>query len=519
MGGDVETIKGRLDIAEVVGGYIKLEKAGKSFKARCPFHSEKTPSFFVSPERGSYYCFGCGAKGDIFTFVQEQEGVSFREALKSLADKAGVELKGTSNHEAKSEKDKQRLALEEAMKFFEKSFRESEPAQKYLASRGISSNSIKKWRLGYAKSEWRALSNHLLSSGFGKEALVKAGLVKSELYDVFRDRLIFPPFDQNGEVVGFSGRALSKDTEPKYLNSPDTALFSKSELLYGLNAAKGEIRRKNYTVLVEGQIDLLLSHQAGVVNTVASSGTAFSQAHLQRLKRLSPRIILAFDADAAGKAASEKATELALDLSLEVKVAKLPQGKDPADVVKEDKEEWKEILRQSKPAIEHFLEELLEEKDRRKLGKLIESKLLPKLAKLTSSIERSHFISLIAKRTGIKEEMIWEDLKSVNVGATRIGERLTERFALPNNEKTHKEMIQERLTEVRAWLKEVGRSAELLAEKDELENHLAEEVLKDEFTALKVSLSQAETSKDEEEVGRISKKIQAVLKKIRALED
>ena len=525
MGGDVETIKGRLDVAEVIGGYVKLEKAGKSLKARCPFHSEKTPSFYVSPLRQSYYCFGCGAKGDIFTFVQEIEGVSFREALKSLGDKAGVELKGTSSLVARSEKEKLRQALEVAMQFFEKELKASEEAKKYLAGRGIEEHSISSWHLGLAKAEWRSLYNHLLTLGFNKEILLKAGLVKpvtgnaKEPYDVFRDRIIFPLLDANGEVVGFSGRALSKDTEPKYLNSPDTVLFTKSELLYGLDIAKSEIRKKNFAVLVEGQIDLVLSHQAGVANTVASSGTAFTQAHLERLRRLSPRIILAFDGDKAGRAAAEKATDLALSLGLEVKVAKLPEGKDPADLAKEDPNKWKEVLRQAKPAIEHFLELLLEaEKDRRKLGKLIEARLLPKVALLSSSMERSHFISLIARKTDIKEEMIWEDLRSVNVGATRIGSRETVRAALPNNEKTHKDMIEERLTEVRAWLKEVGDS-ELKKEEAELVNNLKHEEFKAELLELNRRLSQAESSKDEKEVARVAKRIQGVLKGIRTLED
>src|SRR3990167_2649267 len=425
MRGDGETIKDRLDIAEVVGGYVKLEKAGQSFKARCPFHNEKTPSFFVSPSRQSYYCFGCGAKGDIFTFVEEVEGLEFREALKLLAEKAGVELSGRPEDSSakRSEKEKILEALEEASQFFEKELGRHPEAKSYILSRGVSEASVKAWRIGYAPAEWRALCTHLREAGLPEEILIKAGLAKrtdqgsgKSPYDVFRDRIIFPLSDASGRIIAFSGRALAKETEPKYLNSPDTAVFTKHEVLYGLDKAKEKIRRKDYAVLVEGQMDLVLSHQAGVVNTVASSGTAFTATHLERLKRLSKRIILAFDGDKAGAAAADKATELALSMGLEAKIARLPEGEDPAEVAKDDATRWKEVLRQSKPAIEHFLDLALEsEPDHRKLGKLIEKKILPLIVLLESSIERSHFVSLIAKRTGIKEDIVWEDLKRVKI--------------------------------------------------------------------------------------------------------
>ena len=540
MGSDVETIKERLEITEVVGGYVKLEKSGVSFKGRCPFHNEKTPSFFVSPLRQSYYCFGCGAKGDIFTFVEEMDGVGFREALKTLAERAGVELKGhAENKLAKSEKDKLREVLEVATEFFEKKLSEYEKARKYLLSRGLSEKTIKTWRLGYAPAEWRSLLHHLLPLGFSKDLIIKAGLVKSvagevkEPYDVFRDRLIFPLSDANGDIVAFSGRALAKETEPKYLNSPETALFTKSELLYGLDKAKSEVRKKNYAVLVEGQMDLVLSHQAGVSNTVASSGTAFTSAHLERLKKLSPRIILAFDGDEAGAKAAEKSAELAMALGLEVKVARLPEGKDPAEVAKKNPEDWKTILRKAKSAIEHFLDLILEEeKDRRKAGKLIEKKLLPLLALLESSIERSHFVSLIAKRTGIKEEIVWDDLKrasaarksalSAPAGAVRStpADAVRDTFSSPHS---RKEMIEERLTEVRTWLKELPEKSEemreLKKEERELFLHLSRDALKEELANLSVALAHAETSKDEERVGELSQEIGTLHKKMRSLEE
>ncbi|MBX4206235.1 DNA primase [Candidatus Parcubacteria bacterium] len=486
MGSDIETIKERLGIAEVVGGHVKLEKSGASFKGRCPFHNEKTPSFFVSPLRQSYYCFGCGAKGDIFTFVEETEGLSFKEALKELALRAGVELKGAAvSRQAKTERDKLRAALEAAAEFFEKKLVENEPAQKYLLSRGLSKQTIKEWRIGYAPAEWRSLYHHLVPMGFSKEVLVKAGLVKpvtgaaKEPYDVFRDRLVFPLADQNGEIVAFSGRALAKETEPKYLNTPETMLFAKSELLYGLGKAKAEVRKKNYAVLVEGQMDLVLSHQAGVPNTVASSGTAFTAAHLERLKRLSPRIILAFDGDRAGEAAAEKASALALSLGLEVKVARLPEGADPADMVAKNPEDWKEILRHAKPAVEHFLDLILErEKDRRKALKAVEEKLLPILSFVGSSIERSHFASLIATKTGVKEEMIWEDLRKVKAGKS-----LPEKPLSPELE-TKRRSRSEEYGEVVELLKENPHDPDLLRHHAELSSHMKIDQLDEEIAAL-----------------------------------
>lgn len=530
MGGDIETIKQRLEIAEVVGGYVKLEKSGQSLKGRCPFHNEKTPSFFVSPGRQSYYCFGCGAKGDIFTFVQEVEGLSFKEALKTLADKAGVELKGQSlSREAKSEREEMLQVVEEATKFFENELAKNKEGRDYLQSRGIGEETRKEWRIGFAPAEWRSLYSYLLNLGIKQSVLLKAGLVKKVAsapeknpYDVFRDRLTFPLSDQNGEIVAFSGRALGKGVEPKYLNSPDTPLFTKSELLYGLDKAKNEIRKKNYAVLVEGQMDLVLSHQAGIKNTVASSGTAFTEAHLNRLKKLSPRIILAFDGDSAGEKAGEKASELALSLGLEVKVAKLPTGKDPADVIRENPEDWKEILRQSKSAVEHHLERILEiEPDRRKALKLINSKLLPLLALVSSSMERSHFVSLIAKRTGMKEEIIWEDLKQIKKAPVSNFSPDKKEAVKAEEVRTQKEIVQERLNEVRSILSEIGSgdSRRFKEEEAELLNRLERDAVREELIELNLTLAQAEAQKNEEECERVMRKIQDLHKTLKSLED
>jgi DNA primase len=526
MGSNTEAIKERLDIADVIAGYIKVEKAGSSYKACCPFHNEKTPSFFISPGRQSYYCFGCGAKGDIFTFVEEMEGLDFRGALRSLADKAGIELE-QDDRQGRGEKDRLHVVLSSATEFFEKHLGENKEVQKYLKARGVDEESMKKWRLGYAPAEWRSLWAYLKALGFSEDEITKAGLAKKvvgdarkEPYDTFRDRIIFPIFDTSGEVIAFSGRAFAKDGIPKYLNSPEGPLFKKSEVLYGLDRAKAEIRKKDYAVLVEGQLDLVLSHQAGVKNAVATSGTAFTQLHLDRLKRLSQRIILAFDGDEAGEKASEKSAVLALSMGMEVKIADMPEGKDPADLASKDVDLWREVLKRALPAPEFFLSRVLEEeREPRKLGRLILKRVLPVVALVSSSIERAHFVSVIAKRSGIKEESIWEDLRGFKTGertnTVYKGETLV-------NKKTHEEKIKERLEEIKAWRKELPQSApeldKLAAEEEELVTNLKYDELQDKLAELIRELSQAEAKKDEKSVTRLTQKVADIHKEIRALE-
>lgn len=494
MRGDARTVKDRLDIAEIISGYIKLEKAGANFKGRCPFHNEKTPSFFVSPSRQSYYCFGCGAKGDIFTFVEEMEGVDFREALTSLAEKAGVELEYKQG-EGKGENEKLFEALEEATRFFESKLAENPEAKKYLKGRGLGADALKEWRIGYAPAEWRSLYSHMLGRGFEKATIVKAGLAKEgdpssnrEPYDVFRDRIIFPLSDRSGRVIAFSGRALGKDTEPKYLNSPDTPVFTKSEVLYGLDKAKDHIRKKNFAVLVEGQMDLVHSHQAGVGNTVASSGTAFTAGHLSKLKGLSPRIILAFDGDAAGEKAAEKASVLGLSLGFEVKVASMPEGKDPADVANENPEDWKNILRQSVPAVEFFFGKLeSRERDPRKLGKEVAHRLLPMIKLVPSSIEQAHFISFLAKRTGVREEMFWEDLKKAKAPDVQ---NLDLPESLPDSvEEPKRRSRQEEFEEVEALLKETPGDKDLIKHHAELSQRIKLDELDEKIEILRLEVA------------------------------
>lgn len=420
MSSSVDQIKSKIDIVTLVNSYIKLEKAGSNWKGRCPFHNEKTPSFFVSPDRGSYYCFGCQAKGDIFTFVQEFEGLDFVGALKVLAERAGVTLEQYSGNE-KTEKDKLFSVMERAVLFYQEKLSQKEEALSYLSSRGIKEETIKNFRIGFAPDNWRELFEYLLSKGVTQKEMLEVGLIKQKdgsdsYYDTFRGRIMFPIADSSGRVVGFSGRILLPDpNSPKYLNSPETKLFNKSEILFGLDKAKKDIRLKDYSILVEGQMDLVMLHQVGITNTVASSGTALTENHLVKLQRLSNRILMAYDGDSAGFNASSRSSKIALSLGMDLKVAFMPEGKDPADLAKEDPEKLKDALRNSKHIIDFYVDSLLSRGvNGRALGEEIRKNVLPYVVELPSKIEQSHFIKSIAQKTFIKEEALWDDLKSIH---------------------------------------------------------------------------------------------------------
>lgn len=427
-----EQIKERLDIVETIGSYIKLEKSGVNYKAKCPFHNERTASFFVSPNRQNFYCFGCQASGDIFTFIEKFEGLDFKGALKLLAQKAGITISKTENKDDQKITDRLFSILEKATIFFEDNLEKNNEAKKYLESRGVKEDTIKKWRIGFVENGWRNLCNHLENMGFSKQEMILAGLIKKvpseeKYYDTFRSRIMFPIFDSAGRVIAFSGRLLGEnDKVPKYLNSPETSLFRKSEVLYGFHIAKKNIRKLDYTIIVEGQMDLILSHQVGVLNTVASSGTSITEEHLKKIQKLSNRIIISYDSDNAGEKAAMRAAEIAMSIGMEVKITNLKEGEDPASIVLRDPEEWKEALRKSKDAIEFALEKATRDKKGITIMKEIRNTVLPLLSKIKSEIEKSHFVRLIADRTNIKEESIWADLKNTNVILEKIIEDETQ---------------------------------------------------------------------------------------------
>ncbi len=425
MATNVDQIKERLPVNEVISAYIKVEKSGINYKARCPFHNEKTASFYISPARGSYYCFGCGVKGDIFSFVQAYEGLDFKGALKVLADKAGVPLTGFKP-ENTDEKEKLFAIMEAATKFYEGELAKHPEITKYFHDRGLTDETIKSFRLGFAPDGWRTLSTYLAGKKFSEPLLEKAGLIKKTdkgYYDRFRNRAMFPIFDSTGRVIAFSGRTMiTDDATPKYLNSPDTPLFDKSSALYGIDRAKEAIRKRDYAIIVEGQFDLLLSHQAGVVNTVAASGTALSDSvpsgdrgvtNLQMLARFSKNILFGFDGDKAGINATYRGSLLALGLGMDVKVAKLPSGKDPADVIKENKDDWLKVLKGTEPAVSFFAKHIMETNtDPRERIKMIQKLVLPLVAKIPSAITREHFLGIVEKITGTSVAALQSDLVS-----------------------------------------------------------------------------------------------------------
>ena len=423
----VEEIKNRLDIVDVIGSYIKLQKTGINYRALCPFHTEKKPSFFISPSRQMWHCFGsCGESGDIFKFIMKIEGVEFPEALKILANRAGVELKKISPESAKWRTEKQRLyeICELANQFFIKQL-ESSTGQKekeYLLNRGISDESIKEWQIGYAPDTWQGLSNFLTNRGFKKEEILKAGLAvqKQEepvkTYDRFRGRIMFPIFDLNSQVVGFTGRVFNNSKEvAKYVNTPNTLLYDKSQVLYGLNKAKMPIRQEEKCILVEGQIDVIMSHQAGIKNVVATSGTALTSFQLNILKRYSDSLITAFDMDAAGDSATKRGIDLAQKQGFNIKVITMPEDKDPADVVLENPEKWKELAGKTKSIMDFYFDTTFDRlnSEQAEAKKEISKILLPQIKKIPNKIEQAHWIKELAERLGVREEDIRDELKLV----------------------------------------------------------------------------------------------------------
>ncbi len=431
MASSVEQIKAKLSIVDVVGSYLKLEKAGINYRGCCPFHNEKTPSFFVSPTRGSYHCFGCNRGGDIISFVEEIEGLDFIEALRLLAERAGVELEPL----ARAPKTDNRLytLLDEATNFYFKQLVSQPEALSYLYERGLTKETIRSWRLGFAPEAWRGLADYLVGRGYREDELVKTGMAiaqtshasQGRVYDRFRSRLMFPLFNPAGKVVGFSGRifltsqsagAPNQNEVAKYINSPQTELYDKSRILYGYDQAKQNIRQKGFCVFVEGQMDLLLSHQAGMTNTVAVSGTALTEDHIRLVKRLTDNIVLAYDYDLAGLRASLKAINLIRKEEINVKIAKLPSGQDPAEVIKADPAKWPEIIAYAKHYIDFMIDALQEEgKTGLDLNLAVNDYVLPYIKSLEKKMEQAHFVAKLSELLHINEEAIWNDLKKIKM--------------------------------------------------------------------------------------------------------
>ena len=421
----VDEIKSRLDILEVVKEYVKLQKSGINYRGLCPFHSEKTPSFFVSPTRQTWHCFGaCSKGGDIFRFIMEIEGVEFGDALRILAAKAGVELKKRSIQSDQWRTEKQRIyeICEWSARFFEKCL-ETETGRKveqYLLERGINKESVKEWRIGYSPNNWDSLINFLEKKKYTQQEVNKAGLVvqkegTSRYYDRFRGRIMFPIFDFNHQVVGFGGRIFGSDKEAKYLNTPNTLIYDKSKTLYGLNKARSEIRKKDSCILVEGYTDVIMSSQAEVNNVVSTSGTALTSLQLDILKRYTDNLITAFDMDTAGDSATKRGIDLAQEKEFNIKVALMPEKLDPADLIKKDPDKWKEITDKAVSIIAFYFETAFSQFDsslpenKKKIALMV----LPVIKKISSEIEKDFWIQELAQKLKVSQESIIKELEKV----------------------------------------------------------------------------------------------------------
>ena len=463
MSSPVEQIKQRLNIVDVVGSYIKLQKAGGNYKAVCPFHSEKGPSFYVSPPREIWHCFGCNRGGDMFEFVKQIEGVEFVDALRILADRAGVMLTRVDPRMA-NEKSGLLDLLKDAEIFYQKQLAQNKEVLVYLRKRGLVNDILKNFNVGFAPVEeegWRNLFNFLKNKGYSPSDMEKTGLVikkgENEYYDRFRGRIMFPLKDASGRVIGFSGRVFGPEREGvgKYINTPQTILYDKSKVLYGFDRAKMDIRKENSCILVEGQMDVLMAHHAGTINTVAVSGTALTSQHLEKIKRLSDKLIMAFDGDEAGLQAAKRSIDLALQEGLEVLAVSLPGGKDPADIVLENKDAWLKAVGEARHFIDFYLGVLADryKDDIRRFKLEAEKKVLPYILSVQSEIEKTHWITEVAKKIGVNERVVFEEFKKLENKKQKTLNSSPDAEVSIESAKKRKVLLGERIAGIHFWKK------------------------------------------------------------------
>lgn len=435
----ISEIKSRLDVVDVIGQKVALKKAGQTFKGLCPFHAEKTPSFVVFPDKGNFHCFGCGANGDIFTFVMKTEGLDFTETLRQLAQRAGVELT-TRAAEGDVQRRRSELSalLERAALFYQQALRraDAQEAREYLARRGINQSTIDQFRIGWAPDSWDALYRHLTEHGARPETILAAGLVAERdsggYYDRFRGRVIFPIANERGELIGFGGRTLG-DAQPKYLNSPQTECFDKSSALYGIDQARPAIRALNRVTVVEGYVDVLIAHQSGIREVVASLGTALTERQVSLLKRLTRTVVLALDSDAAGDEAVLRGLEVARQvyadatvavplprglvrlesrLGADILIASLPRGRDPDEIIRENPDQWRAIVDDARPVVDFYFGVILERADLTSAKETAAAvrKLLPIIGEVRDPVQQSLYLQRLADRVHIAEQLLASEL-------------------------------------------------------------------------------------------------------------
>lgn len=440
----VDEIKQKLDIVDLVSQTVKLRKSGRSYAGLCPFHSNtRTPAFYVFPETQTWHCFGaCGMGGDIFTFVMKRDNLDFGDALKMLAERAGVQL----HRDPQQESNTKRLieinrAASDYFHYQLKHHKEAERIRAYLQKRKINSESVENFQIGYALNSYNSLFEHLKTKGYSVPEIESAGLLVSNedgrVWDRFRGRLMFPIRNRRGEYIAFGARAMGEDQHPKYLNSPDSPIFSKSDTLYGLDLAKEEIRKENLAIIVEGYTDVVVAHQEGFKNVVASLGTALTEKQLSQLSRLTKRYALALDADEAGAAATERGLNLARQalsyknapvpvgpgliafkerLDAELLILEMPQGRDPDEVILENAGAWRELVSKATPLLDYYFNVQARDVD---LGTAqgkseLAKRVLPIIAQVKDQVQRAHYAQELARRTRSDERMILDQLSALD---------------------------------------------------------------------------------------------------------
>lgn len=443
--GAIEEVKQKLDIVEVISQYgVPLKKAGRTFKACCPFHPEKTPSFIVNPDRQSWHCFGaCSTGGDAFAFVMRWEKIEFGQALRLLAERAGVALPERIQEERRDELSARLYQINEAAAlYYHHLLRSSSPgeeARRYLEGRGIGSKTIEEWQLGYSRPGWDDLSQFLGNKGYNTEEMGATGLLVEREgrggYDRFRHRLMFPIFDRQSRVTGFGARSLD-DSLPKYLNSPQTALFDKSRALYGIHRAHAGIRKRGQAVIVEGYMDVLMAHQSGYENVVASLGTALTQGQVEQLRGLTKDLVLALDADAAGQEATLRGLALAQEATdrrmvyapmrrgrgaivrwepeyAEIRIAVPEGGKDPDEILKKDPASWENVLGKARPVMDYLFDTVASRSDRRdsKGKRAIADTLLPRISEIKNQTVREHYLQKLSSLILVDEHVLLAEMK------------------------------------------------------------------------------------------------------------
>ena len=492
MDNEIEDIKRRIDIVEFIGSYVTLKKAGANYKGLCPFHNEKTPSMMVSAEKQIFKCFGCNEGGDVFSFLMKVEGLGFGDALKTLAEKAGVQLKQSHFDSLKTgEKPGQKSRLIDLNEFAAKVYHKvlldhpkADKARAYLEGRGLTKETISEFNLGYAPDSWDFIIRFASKYNYTEKELLLAGLVvrknqidnnssARQVYDRFRGRIMFPICNVLGSSVAFTGRDLAdREGSPKYLNSSESPVYSKSNIIYGLDKAKLHIKQQDQVVIVEGNMDVIACHQYGFKNVVATSGTSLTKEMLQTLSRYTFNICFCFDSDNAGKIALKRAVQLAGELDLNPKVVVIPEGfKDPDEALKAGVENWEMAVEKSRPALEYLIDEATVDVNDIAKKKAAQKEMLPLIKQLKSPTENGHYLKYLAGRLMTTEQMLKEEMKNLKelpTPAAKAGseeiivEKMTDQEKLLAIMAEKIELFKDSLSEVIDLLKPVGDYEQLI---------------------------------------------------------